>query len=325
MALDTTVARTPMGERIKLGVSACLLGRKVRWDGKDKFDPFLARTFGRYAEFFPFCPEVEAGLPVPREPLRIEVVGDRPRLVGISSGKDKTRQLTRWIKHYISKVAKKEFDGFILKAKSPSCGLKSARRYKKEEGRVLSGAGLLAEALKKALPLTPLEEAETLRKPCGLSSFADKVFVLKRFRALLKERKSKEKIQSFHKREELVIASHCPQKLKILTQILNSDTPTSVCYKLYQNVLLEAMEFKATRAKHFKVLQRIVSSFKADLGAKKLKTLRKKIAFWKASDVPLAHLLKTIRSLAEAYNRKDLLRQSYIGCSPTEFKLRGTL
>ena len=148
---------------IKLGVSSCLLGNNVRYDGGNKLDNYILDTFGRIVEWVPICPEVEAGLPVPREPMQL--VGDiaKPRLITIETGIDRTDELMRWIEIKLRELEQAGLSGFILKARSPSCGVDDTALFSDSGKSVGIRAGLFAEAIKGRFPLLPVENEETLR------------------------------------------------------------------------------------------------------------------------------------------------------------------
>src|SRR2546428_814269 len=114
---------------LRLGISACLLGHEVRYDGGHKRDPFLAETLGRFVEWVPVCPEVELGLGVPREPIRLEGDPAAPRLVAAKSRRDLTRAMTRLVRARAEQLARLDLVGYVFKKDSPSCGMERVRVY----------------------------------------------------------------------------------------------------------------------------------------------------------------------------------------------------
>ena len=157
-------------EKIKLGISACLAGEKTRYDGTDKLDAGLVEELGRFAVLVPVCPEVECGLPVPREEMQLVDAPDGPRLVCRYSGADHTGRMRRWAEARIRELAREGIDGFILKSSSPSCGLVSAELHG-ESPAVKKVAGLFARLLEAAFPELPLVEETALRDPEGSAEF----------------------------------------------------------------------------------------------------------------------------------------------------------
>src|SRR5213593_2155080 len=155
---------------LRLGISACLLGQAVRWDGGHKRDRFLAATLGRFVEWVPVCPEVELGLGVPREPIRLEGDPAGPRLVAANSRRDLTRAMTRLARARVGQLARLDLVGYVLKKDSPSCGMEGVRVH--GGGRPLRrGTGLFARALMTRLPLLPVEEEGHLRDAALCESF----------------------------------------------------------------------------------------------------------------------------------------------------------
>jgi uncharacterized protein YbbK (DUF523 family) len=159
-------------DSVRVGISSCLLGERVRYDGGHKRDAFLTEELGRQVEFVPLCPEVEIGLGVPRPPLHLERRGDDVRMVVTDSGKDLTGRMRAWAEGAVERIAAADLDGYVLKAGSPSCGLV-----------IPNGPGLFAAALIERLPLLPVEEEGRLRDPQLREHFVARVFAHARARA----------------------------------------------------------------------------------------------------------------------------------------------
>ena len=150
---------------IKIGISSCLLGNKVRYDGRHSHDRYLTQTLGLFTEYVPVCPEVECGMPIPREAVRLVGSTENPRLVTQKTSVDKTDQIKTWIKGRLEKLAKEDLCGFIFRSKSPSSGLYRIRVYG-DDGKIRkNGTGLFAKAFTKAFPRIPFEEAGRLNDP----------------------------------------------------------------------------------------------------------------------------------------------------------------
>src|SRR5512145_721965 len=134
-------------DRIRLGVSTCLLGEKVRYDGQHKLDRFLTDTLGQWVEWVPVCPEVECGLPVPRESMHLVGDPDRPRLITIRSGTDHTKRLQAWSEERLNALESEGLGGYVFKSRSPSSGLQGIKVYSPEGMPVSAkGVGLWARA-----------------------------------------------------------------------------------------------------------------------------------------------------------------------------------
>ena len=147
-------------EKIKLGISACLLGENVRYDGGHKLDTFLKDTLGKYVEYVPVCPEVECGLGVPRKSMRLEGNPDSPRLIITETGQDMTKRMVNWAQKRVIQLEKEDIRGFIFKSDSPSCGIKKVKVYNEKNMSVEAGVGIFAEILIKHFPSLPVEDED---------------------------------------------------------------------------------------------------------------------------------------------------------------------
>ncbi|GAM08997.1 putative protein [Geobacter sp. OR-1] len=163
-----------MADRIRIGVSACLLGERTRYDGGHKHDRYITGTIGELFDLVAVCPEVECGLPVPREPMRLEGDPAAPRLVVISSGEELTLKMAEYCTRKVGELRTCNICGFILKARSPSCGVFGVPVTASGEP-AMSGRGLFAAAVTKALPLLPLEEEERMADPELRRNFLERV------------------------------------------------------------------------------------------------------------------------------------------------------
>lgn len=161
--------------RIRVGVSACLLGQRVRHDGRHKRSPLVTGALSRVFEWVPVCPEVELGMGTPREPIHLTRQGAEIRLVGVRTGADHTEAMREYARLRVDALVADGICGFILKKDSPSCGLRRVR-IRDERGRVSrSGRGLFAAALKERLPGLPIEEEERLSDPVVLDRWLKRV------------------------------------------------------------------------------------------------------------------------------------------------------
>ncbi|MBU2431525.1 MAG: DUF523 and DUF1722 domain-containing protein, partial [Proteobacteria bacterium] len=185
---------------LKIGISSCLLGNKVRYDGGHSHDPFLTQTLGLFAEYVSVCPEVECGMPVPREAIRLEGEAQNPRLVTRKTRIDKTDQMMTWIKGRIGELARENLCGFIFKSKSPSSGLYRIKVYGEDGSVRENGTGLFAKAFTEAFPRIPVEEAGRLNDPKLRENFIENIFALQRWRQFLGQNKTLGGLVEFHTR-----------------------------------------------------------------------------------------------------------------------------
>ncbi len=166
-----------MPDKIKIGISSCLLGNNVRYDGGNKLDQYLIDSFGQIVEWVPVCPEVEAGLPVPREPMQL--VGDetKPRLITLETKMDRTDDLTRWAGIKLKQWEEQGIRGFVFKARSPSCGVHDTPLFSASGDPIGARAGLFADMVMKVFPSLPVEDEEGLRDPVIREKFLARILV----------------------------------------------------------------------------------------------------------------------------------------------------
>ena len=169
--------------KIRVGISACLLGAEVRWNGGHKLDPHLTDMLGQWFEWVPVCPEVELGLGVPREPLRLEGDPAGPRLVFRDTRRDITDSMAAFAAARCDLLAAENLCGFLLKSESPSCGMERVEVHGEAAGTGRSGVGAFARVLLERLPLLPIEEEARLHDPRLREKFIERVFAYRRLRA----------------------------------------------------------------------------------------------------------------------------------------------
>lgn len=178
-------------DKILLGVSACLLGHNVRYDGGHQHDRYLFDTLGEFFEFIPVCPEVECGLPVPRESMRLVGDLDSPRLVTTKTGIDHTDTMTRWARGRLDELAAQGVGGFIFKSKSPSSGMERVKVWGTDGIPKKMGVGIFAQAFIRRFPRLPVEEDGRLHDPNLRENFIESVFLYQRWRHLLSDTPSR--------------------------------------------------------------------------------------------------------------------------------------
>ena len=172
-------------EKIRLGISTCLLGEPVRYDGGHKLDRFLTETLGQYVEYVPVCPEVESGLPVPRESMHLEGDSEAPRLVTSRTKQDMTTRMVEWAGERVIALEQEGLCGFIFKSNSPSSGMERVRVYNEKGLPVKSGVGIFARIFMEHFSLLPVEDEGRLHDPELRENFIERIFALKRWRETL--------------------------------------------------------------------------------------------------------------------------------------------
>ena len=169
-----------MEARIKLGISACLLGENVRYDGKHKQDLYLIEALGQIADLVPVCPEAELGLGVPREIMRLEGDPSRPRLLTVHTRLDITDRMLGWARQKVRSLDEEQLDGFIFKCRSPSCGLRQVPVHNRGGEVSGAGTGLFARVLMECFPALPMGEEGDLLDSAGQKNFIDRVLLFRR-------------------------------------------------------------------------------------------------------------------------------------------------
>lgn len=170
---------------VKLGISACLLGQKKRYDGSHQLDHYLTDNLVSFVEWVPVCPEVEVGLGVPREPMRLMGIADNPRLITRQTHIDHTEAMLSWAAGRIRELNKAGLCGFIFKSRSPSCGMQSVKIYKEEGVPDPVGSGIWARAFMDANPLLPADDEDRLRDTAIRGNFIERVIAFHQRRDLL--------------------------------------------------------------------------------------------------------------------------------------------
>ena len=305
---------------ITLGISSCLLGEPVRWDGRHQRDPLFADELARFVRFIPVCPEVESGFGVPREPCRLAGNPLAPCFVAIKTGQDLTRKLLRWSRRRVKELAGKGVGGFILKDRSPSCGVSQVPVYDECGKRVFAGAGLFARAVMEHSPLTPLADASRLHDPLLRAGFITRVLVMERWQATLRQRHSLAALIRFHTQHELVLLAHSPRHSQYLHGLVTRDKamPLTAIYREYGRVLQAAMQLKATRAKHAGCLRHVMAHFKKNLSSEARQKLLAEIAAYRQGECSRSAPLAMINHYLRLFEQPFLAEQHYLRPHPLE-------
>jgi uncharacterized protein YbgA (DUF1722 family)/uncharacterized protein YbbK (DUF523 family) len=313
-----------MTEPIKLGISSCLLGNPVRYDGGHKLDRFIKETLGRYVQFVPVCPEVECGLPVPRESMRLTGDPAAPRLVTTRSGIDHTARMNTWARERLEQLAREELCGFIFKKDSPSSGMQRVKVYNAGGMPAKSGSGLFAKAFMERFPRIPVEEEGRLHDPRLRENFIEHIFALRRWRALLAEGRRLGRVVDFHTREKLLLLSHSPSHYRLMGKQVAAgrQQPIDRLYAEYERMFMEALGLKPTPAKHVNVLQHILGYFKKQLGADEKQEMLEVIGAYRQGHVPLIVPVTLVNHYVRKYGQGYLARQTYLDPHPVALQLR---
>ncbi|MCS6953323.1 MAG: DUF523 and DUF1722 domain-containing protein [Bryobacterales bacterium] len=309
---------------MRVGISACLLGERVRWDGGHKREPFLTEIFGRYVEWVPVCPELEVGMGVPREPVRLVQLGGNTHMLGVHSGHDWTERMRRWAQRRVRELEELELCGFVLKKDSPSCGMERVRIYGPRGELRGQGRGLFAEVLLGHQPLLPVEEEGRLNDPAIRENFIERVFAYRRLRSLFAGRWTVGRLVEFQARHKLQIMAHSPQACRRLGRIVADAKrlPRQQVRERYETEFMSALKVRATARRHVNVLQHCLGYLRQQLDAPARQELVAVIEDYRRGLVPLVVPITMIRHYARLLNVEYLQGQVYLDPHPKELMLR---
>jgi uncharacterized protein YbgA (DUF1722 family)/uncharacterized protein YbbK (DUF523 family) len=313
-----------MDTRIKIGVSACLLGQPVRWNGGHKLDHFIVDTLGEYLDFVPVCPEVEAGFPTPREALRLVGDPESPRLVTSRTNIDHTGRMSEWAERRVRELEREDLCGFIFKSDSPSSGLLRVRVYNAKGMPEKKGVGVFARAFTRHFPRVPVEEEGRLNDPKLRETFIEQIFTLKRWREGLAGPLRAATLVDFHSRHKLLILSHSPVHAARMGKLVADArrTPIREVFAAYEQLLIDALRLKSTVAKHVNVLQHIMGYFKRQLSADEKQELLEVLDRYRREHVPLIVPVTLLNHYVRKYDQPYLRQQVYLNPHPLALKLR---
>ncbi|MBP1609715.1 MAG: hypothetical protein H6Q04_1950, partial [Acidobacteria bacterium] len=251
----TQVQGHKMSLKIRLGISECLLGKPVRFDGGHKLDRFLTETLGRYVEYVPVCPEVECGMPVPRESMHLEGDPSSPRLITIRTRVDKTDQMVHWAEKRVAALEKEGLMGFIFKSDSPSSGMERVKVYNEKGMSARKGSGIFARIFMEQFPLLPVEEEGRLHDPAIRENFIERVFALARWREFLANKGNRGGLVDFHTKHKFLILSHSDNRYREMGRLIAGakQIPLGELCEKYQKSLMEALKIRATAKKNTNV------------------------------------------------------------------------
>jgi len=256
------------GLPVRLGISRCLLGEPVRYDGGHKRNPFLVEVLGQHVEWVPVCPEVEAGFGTPRESMRLVDDVAEPRLITVRSRQDQTGRMRRYTQKRLRDLQSLNLSGYVFKKESPSCGTQRVRVYARN-GRLLgTGKGLFADAFQRAFPLTPIEEEGRLRDQGLRENFIERVFGYYRWQ-VLNARLTRGKLVPFHTVHKYILLAHSQRHSQELGRVAANAAQRSIreLARTYGHLFMDALASKTTIRKHVNVLQHLAGHLKDSLSS----------------------------------------------------------
>ena len=313
-----------MEEPLKIGISTCLLGENVRYNGGHSHDHFLTDTLGQYVSYVPVCPEVECGMPVPRDAMRLVGDKNRPRLITIKTGADHTDQMLNWAGTRLKELEKEDLCGFIFKKDSPSSGLFKVKVYTEAGMPAKTGVGMFARAFTEKFPLIPVEENGRLNDPLLREMFIEQIFTLKRWRELIGQGRNLGALVDFHTRHKLLLLSHSEKHYRAMGKWIaaGKSVPLNEMVDRYETLLIEALRLGTTTKKHVNVLQHMMGYFKKELSADEKKELLEILDQYAKELVPLIVPITLLNHYVRKYEQSYLAGQVYLNPHPLALKLR---
>ena len=309
---------------LRLGIARCLLGENVRYDGTHKLDPYLRDTLGSFVEWVPVCPEVECGMSVPREPVRLAGDPESPRLVGRNSGEDWTEHMRAWGEKKLAILEKEDLCGWIFRYGSPSNGMSRVKVYGTGGMPTRSGTGLWAGMVMDHFPFLPFEDDGRLRNPAIRENFISRVFTLKRWRDAMAGGRTPGALVEFHTRHKLLAMAHSVEAYRTLGKLVaraGSEDVDTLC-DAYFRELSRALALRQTTKKNVNVLSHAMGYFKRDLPAAEKAELLTVIEQYHRGLIPLIVPITLLNHHVRKYGKEYLAKQYYLNPYPAELMLR---
>jgi uncharacterized protein YbgA (DUF1722 family)/uncharacterized protein YbbK (DUF523 family) len=309
--------------RVRIGISSCLLGEAVRYDGGHKRDSFLTDVFGKYVEWVSVCPELEIGLGVPRESLRLLDEAGNLRLIAPASGTDHTRAMNSYAQKRLAELEKQNLCGYILKRGSPSCGMERVRVYRDENVLHRSGRGLFAENLFKRFPHLPVEEEGRLNDVRIRENFVSQVFAYRRWQIATEDGLAPSTIMEFHAAHKYALMAHSQAGARRLGALAAGIRKPGIreAATSYFEAFSEVMQHPPTTRNHTNVLQHMAGYVSDRLDHIDRAELTDLIDRYRRGLVPLIVPVTLIRHYVRKYDVAYLADQVYLNPHPGELML----
>ncbi len=317
-------------ERIKIGVSSCLLGQEVRYDGGHKRDPYITNVLGQFFDFVPLCPEAGAGLGIPRPTMRLVRLPQGIRAVEIKHPDvDHSDVLSSYIDQVIPQL--QTVSGYILKKNSPSCGMERVKVYHPDKPNLppeRDGVGLFARSLRERFPLLPVEEEGRLCDPVLRENFIERVFVYQRWRELEAVGMTAADLVNFHSDHKYVLMAHDQHNSRALGQLVAQAGSTEdfpALAQAYITQLMAALEKRVSRGHHANVLMHLMGYLKKHLDEDDRAELLDSIHEYRQGYLPLLVPITLLKHHFRRYPQPYIERQHYLNPHPGKLMLRNQL
>jgi uncharacterized protein YbbK (DUF523 family)/uncharacterized protein YbgA (DUF1722 family) len=308
-------------QRLRIGVSACLLGEPVRFDGAHRHDRWVTDVLGRHVDLVPVCPEVEIGLGTPREPIRLERVGGRIRLVAPGSGADHTERMQSWAARRLAQLDRQALCGYILKKDSPSCGMERVRIHGRGGTPARTGRGMFAAALMQRFPALPVEEEAALQDRRRRENFVTRIYSRSRWLAMETAGLGRARLRRFHERHACVLLARSPVGTHRLGRLLAPGSPRRSAAALAQEYAAGCsaiLQRIPTRKSHTSVLRQLAGRVRQAIDAGDRAELEQAIQDYQRGRLPLVVPVTLLRHHGRRLQVSYLLDQVYLNPHPDE-------
>ncbi len=299
---------------IRIGISACLLGEEVRFDGGHKRDRFLVDILGPYVQWVPVCPEVEVGMGTPREPVNLVRSGKELRMITARTGVDYTDAMVQWARTRVRELAVRDLCGYVLKKNSPSCGLEAVKVYSRPGGATRTGRGLFARVLVEEMPWLPVEEEDRLARPELRDNFLERIQALRRLHDMFAAGFTIDRLVRFHTAHKMMLLAHSRAAYDALGRLVANAAALSrrELRDTYRLQFMDALAIVPTPARHVDALLHMAGHFKGRLGGEATEDLRRSIDLYRQGRLPRSVPLNLVRSHAEKLGIPYLSVQTYL-------------
>ncbi len=314
-----------MKEKIKIGMSSCLLGEEVRWDGDHKYDQYVRDVLGSYFDYVSICPEVDVGMGVPRETVALYGTLENPKMITKRSKTDWTKKMNHYTKDRIHELTKENLCGYVFKSKSPSCGIGKVPIYSEfGSSRMRHGSGMFASSFVKVFPLVPVEDEGRLHDPVIRENFIVRIFCFHRLQLLVRKSFSIGSLVRFHTRHKFLILSHSRKKYDDMGELVANakKIKTAELKTRYSKLFMAALTYKSTPKKNTDVLLHMVGFLKKILTREGKKDILSVIEDYRNELLPLVVPVTLIYHQVKKHNIEYLLDQVYLNPHPKELMLR---
>jgi uncharacterized protein YbgA (DUF1722 family)/uncharacterized protein YbbK (DUF523 family) len=306
---------------IRLGISSCVLGNEVRFDGGHRRSPYCTQVLSNYVEYIPLCPETAIGLDVPRPSIQLRRLAD-----GISAVSASGQDLGAALSDYGRRMARQlDFiSGYIVCAKSPSCGMERVRVYDRNGANpAKEGVGLYTQQLMQHNPLLPIEENGRLNDPVLRENFITRVYAYHDWKCLMHDGLTASSLVAFHSRNKFLLLAHDPKTYYQLGPLLSDlSRDLEARAEEYIERFMQALAKVATRKRQCNVLQHIQGFFKDHLSASQREELTEVIERYRVGVAPLMAPLTLINHFLREHPNAYLDQQRYLKPYPDSLALR---